>query len=298
VGRILQDEGPGTEAGRASMEARIRAGVSVTPLGVDQTPLRRVMYESGGTQGFGKAAALRCPHFILETGLCGIWRHRNSVCTTWFCKHVRGAVGARFWSDLNRLLGRIEIALAVWCVLELGLEHDALRQIVEVDPGTKGPLSDTDLDGVPDPAAYRRVWGRWHGREREFYLEAARLVTPLSWDQVMAIGGPRLRLVAALVSDAHAKATSVELPEKLVPGRFEATPLPDGTVRVVSYMGHDPLVLPQETLQVLAHFDGRPVREVLASLERDEKLSIETDFILQLADFEILVPPPDAQPSS
>lgn len=294
VGRILLDESPGTEFGRASIAARIDAGLAVSPLGLTATELHKVLYRSGANKGFGRAQALRCPHYIEAGGLCGVWRHRNHVCATWFCKHVRGAVGALFWENMRDLLGQVEMTLSRWCVLELGLEPDGLRRLAPDTTGTDRELDARDLDGVPDDADLRRMWGRWRDREREFYIEAARLVEPLAWDDVVRIGGQELRFAAVLTADSHAKATSDELPERLVPGKLDVTPLPGGMTRVASYRPYDPLSLPNEVLGILQHFDGRPTAEVLASLARDEGIEVERDLILQLADFRILVPPPDA----
>lgn len=289
VGSILADTEAGTGPGKASVERRIAAGLAVTPLGLGDPAVRRLLYEAGGDEGFGKSRALLCPHFAEDTGLCGIWRHRNSVCATYFCKHVRGAVGFRLWTALRGLLGTVETTLAEWCVLELGFEPEALKHISEQE----SPLDAKALDGVPDAAVQRRLWGSWHGREKEFYLEAAKLVEPLSWDQVVQIGGPSLRMCAVLAKDAHSKATSESLPPKLVPGALMTMPLPGGMTRVTTYRAYDPLSLPNEMIEVLSHFDGRPTEEVLASLEREHGVAVERDLLLQLVDFEILVPPPD-----
>lgn len=98
VGRILADEDPALAVGRATVEKRLQAGVAVTPLGLDRTPFYDLLYQHADT-AFGRSHTLRCPHYIEEGGLCGIWQHRNSVCATWFCKHVRGAMGFRFWKE-------------------------------------------------------------------------------------------------------------------------------------------------------------------------------------------------------
>ena len=100
VGGILLDPTPESAAGRASVEARIVAGVGVTPAGLEQPPAHGLLYQSA-PDAFGRTLSMRCLHYRSETGTCGIWRHRPSVCTTWFCKYVRGAVGLRFWTALR-----------------------------------------------------------------------------------------------------------------------------------------------------------------------------------------------------
>jgi hypothetical protein len=93
VGLILQDDDPRFAAGRATVEARLDARVSVTPVGISPLPVQTALYRLEGTQAFGQDRTLRCPHYLDEAGgQCGIWRYRNGICATWFCKHTRGPV--------------------------------------------------------------------------------------------------------------------------------------------------------------------------------------------------------------
>jgi hypothetical protein len=84
------------------------------------------------------------------------------VCTTWFCKHVRGRAGYAFWRDaLLPLLRAVEHALAKWCVLELDIGTDVLEKLV-ADPawtGKPAPLTAEALDLKADEAAYGQTWG-------------------------------------------------------------------------------------------------------------------------------------------
>src|SRR5688572_26984504 len=96
VGMILSDESDALRRGRESLRARIRDGSSASPTRVAMRNDYRLVYEAGNA--FGRSPALRCPHYIDERGgFCGIWPYRNSICSTWFCKHVRGGAGQRMW---------------------------------------------------------------------------------------------------------------------------------------------------------------------------------------------------------
>ncbi|HET6763191.1 MAG TPA: hypothetical protein VFH27_05955, partial [Longimicrobiaceae bacterium] len=107
AGAALADESPGTEAGRATVERRLDRAVAVTPLGLRMSSTYEMLYRSK-LDTFGRNAAFRCPHYVDEAGgLCGIWRHRNSTCATYFCKLQRGAVGSEFWTRLRQLLGAV-----------------------------------------------------------------------------------------------------------------------------------------------------------------------------------------------
>ncbi len=292
VGRALEDRDFAFSAGRATLEKRIRAGVGVTPLGVGAARTFSVLYENG-SQAFGLAESLRCPHYLEEGGgRCGIWRHRNSICATWFCKFERGAVGEAFWDRLRNLLMTVERALAIWCVLEAGLETEALGAVFPQDqrPGGREPLTAAELDGVPDPPVARKLWGAWFGREDEFYRLCGRRVETLTWPDVERIGGSEVTALARLTSRAFHALRSTELPGRLTTGPFQVLSTGREGVRVIAYTGSDPLDLDPAVMEILPHFDGRPTGQVLASIEKELGVRVEEDLVRKLADFEILKP--------
>jgi hypothetical protein len=164
VGAMLDDESPEFASGKATVQARIDAGLAVTPLGLYATEEYLARYDAGAR--FGRDVTLRCPHFLLEEGgRCGVWRHRESTCSSWFCKYERGEPGRIFWTrGVAPLLRAAELALARHCALELGA-------------------------GESD-------FGKWEGDPRALYREASGLVEGLSWAKVEAIGGAEVKRLA------------------------------------------------------------------------------------------------------
>lgn len=233
VGRALLDPDPAGEPGRASLRRRLHEGdaTSVKGLGLPREYADR--YQAAMKEGaFGLDLSLRCPHWLdAGGGTCGIWRHRESVCTTWFCKHERGAKSRHFWHSLRQLLDAVEDALAAWCVERL----DA-----------------------------REGWGRWAGREEAFYAACAREVEGLGWKDVTRIGGFALRFRVRMVKEAWRGLAERGVPPVLVPGAIRSTPLAGGGRRVWGYSAYDPIDLPAGVLELLSRFNGRPVEEVLA----------------------------------
>ena len=292
VGRILADDEPASARGRASVESRLQAGVAVTPLGLGQPPTFRFLYDKTVPGSFGHSVALRCPHYLEdEGGKCGVWRHRASVCTTWFCKHVRGAVGQKFWQALHQLLSGVEHSLSRWCVLQLDVGPDALAKLFPMprQAGTADVMDWRALDGIVDPAVYRSLWGRWLGRETEFYETCGRLVGSLKWPDVVAIGGPDIQIFAHLVREAHAALGSDEIPERIKIGKLAVISTDQASSCVCGYNGGDPLELPKALMDVLPHFDGRPTREALASIRAEAGIAVDPALVRKLVDFEILV---------
>jgi len=128
------------------------------------------------------------------------------VCATWFGKHVRGAVGLRFWRALEQLLIAVEWQLVRWSVLELGVDVDTLRELARRATGRRESGRTLDvhqIDGEVDEAAYRRRWGSWVGQERKFFEECALLVDRLAWPDVLRIGGAEVALLERLARDAY-----------------------------------------------------------------------------------------------
>jgi hypothetical protein len=297
VGRILADTEPQGLAGRATVEARLRAGGAVTPLGLGRLATYDVLYRHS-TQAFGQSQHLRCPHYLENAGgRCGIWRHRAGVCATWFCKHVRGAVGLRFWQALRQLLAAVEMSLARWCVLELEVGSGALERLFPASrhAGSPPALTRHDLDDIVNPEEYGALWGTWAGREEAFFHACAGRVHALTWLDVITIGGPELQLFARLTQEAHQRLLAPALPVRLQVGPFAIVEMGPDVCRVSAYSDFDSLAVSRPLLDVLPYFDGRPTEEARRAILEQEGKSLDDALIQHLVDFSLLVPG-DQQP--
>jgi len=292
VGQTLSDSDPLVAPGRATLERRIAGGVTVTPLGVHSGPIYTLLYRRSREVAFGRSLRLRCPFYRDEGGgRCDIWRHRNAVCATFFCRYVRGAIGQRFWGELLELLEAVEEGLSHWCLAELGADVTSLRQLLPRNPvDDENPLEPADIDEVADVATYRATWGHWLGREHEFYRECARLVGQLRWPDVARLCGARATLLATLVQAAYADLLSEELPAALVAGAFKIWELSPDRCCLTSYSLCDSLDAPRALLAALPYFDGRPWPEAVAAVAEGEGIKLDRSLVRKLVDFEILMP--------
>jgi hypothetical protein len=253
AGAILMDDDPSMARGRAGLMARIVQQSGVTPLAVSVAQPARLHYQETAETGFGRDAALLCPHYIDEDGgICGIWRYRNSVCATYFCKYNRGGVGKSFWHALRDLLLKVEHDLGMWCLTELG----------------GGPA--------------------WAGKEVELYVACARLVAPLSWADVIAACDPSVRVLARSLQDWHARLLSTEIPEALRAEPYHVLGSDAGKVQLRGYSSLDTVEIPAKLLEVLPYFDGRPTREALAVIQTERKLRIHDGLLRRLVDYGFL----------
>jgi hypothetical protein len=295
VGRVLDDADPALAPGRATVEQRIAARVGVTPLGLAQPPVHQLLYSSGGLQGFGRAKVLRCPHYRADAGgACGIWRHRNGICSTWFCKHVRGATGQRFWHSIEQLLTVVERELSRWCLLEIGVDAEVLARLLPrgSDRGAgRASLDAAALDGTADDRAYRDTWGAWHGRERDLFSQAAALVNALGWTDVVRIGGASVDVLARVTVDAYRRHGADGVPARLAVAPLQTVVTGRERIHVVTYSPYDPLELPRLLVDVLPYFDGRPTAEALSRIRRERGINVEPDLVRRLVDFGVLIEP-------
>ena len=294
VGMILSDEDPSMAAGRTSVERRLQEGLAVSPLGLERPAKLSVQYLHLETEAFGRAPSLQCPHYVNEQGgLCGIWKYRNSVCSTWFCKYVRGVVGRYFWGRATQLLTAIEGELSRWCVVQLDLADSALGFLLEpsVTRGQTSNLTLEDVNGQVEPERQRRDWANWYGREREFYLECAKLVAHLTWSEVLAICGPDVQLRSRLTRNAYGKLIAEKIPERLKMGSFTVVKADKEFYSVYSSaMGFDSFQLSQRVMRLLPYFDSRPTNEIVGEIVEKERMRFTPALLRRLVDFSILIP--------
>lgn len=269
AGAILAAEGPGSLQAKVSLRARMRDERCLTPHGVDPSPEEKERYAAVVAAGmFGRDPSLRCPHYLPGSGGCGIWRHRNSVCATWFCRHERGAAGERFWQALERALTAIELELChhCACVLLGGVEAPA----------------EAAADEVPEWAAFR-------GREEEYYRRAAGLVATLSAAEVVAIAEEGAGEAIAALRAAHAALRAAPDLDRLVVGTFAEVGREGDEARLLGYSEIDAVAVPAALCDRLAAFDGRPTATVVAALAA-AGVEVDEATLRRLIDFGVLVP--------
>ncbi|MHC1726089.1 MAG: hypothetical protein AB9866_08815 [Syntrophobacteraceae bacterium] len=293
VGRILRENGPHGELARAELERRIDSGVGVIPTTIEASPLFKMTYAKNPKGLFGKTAGLRCPHYLdKEGGACGIRSNRPGICATWFCKHSCGRRGIRFWNGMRDLLRSIEHELSLWCVAQIapstGIVDALLRYLEKRD---YIPEAD-EIDGFLKPARRRELWGSWHGRERDFYLESARIVESLSWDDVLSHCGPRVGLLAGLVTEAHhALFMTPRIPDRLRVGEIRL--LRYGSEKCFVLACEEVLEFPRRLMEALTFFDALPVAEARQAIYQEKKVRMSDALIQRLVDFELLIPVDD-----
>ncbi|HET9599809.1 MAG TPA: hypothetical protein VFP65_29815 [Anaeromyxobacteraceae bacterium] len=290
VGAILDDASAAGAEGRARVEARIASGVGVTPAWLHPPRTFHVLYD-GARGAFGRAEGLRCPYYAVESGGCTIWAHREAVCATYHCKYVAGEDGRRMWSAAKELLSLVEIQLGRLALLELmpeALDAPAAARTAAA------PLGPEDIDGAPPPERERRAaWGRWRGREAEFYRGCHALVSRLRPAELEAALGLDGVVARRQLAQAMARASSPSLPPVLrLDPRATVRWLPDGTIALAAYSELEALALPAEAWPLLLRFTGEePVAAVRSRLRAEARADLDDEVLLALFRHRILAEP-------
>ncbi|MBT3221966.1 MAG: hypothetical protein HN348_23065, partial [Proteobacteria bacterium] len=245
VGGILQDNEYAPAS--ALLEERIAQRVGVTPLGIGSTPRHDFLFQNT-VNAVGRSHALRCPYFVEDGFVCGIYPYRNHLCATYFCKHDRGQTGFVFWHAAKQLLQAVEEDLAKWCALQLDLSPSALSLLVRE---SQPPTDSGEIDGQMAPAVYASFWGNWYGREKEYYQQCQRLVAPLDWSTVLSICGPKVPMLAKITELALANVNLHGFPTKLRAGSYQLLGVNSEGISAITYASTDPVGIPHTVLSVL-----------------------------------------------
>lgn len=289
VGAILKDETPEMAEGKRRIRERIASRIGVTPLGVSPPAKYLLLYRAAQKTSFGRSATLRCP-YLTDGGLCSIWRHREAICTTFFCKYDAGEVGVRFWRALRSYLGHVEGSLAIWSM-------KAIARDVKPVLDDKGTLTLEELeDRPPNDAAYAEMWGSWVGREEELYIASYNKVRNLDRRGFAKLvdDTPRGKETRAELLARYTELVTPVIPEKLALNRqMRRLPIAGGGVAVTTtYNAYDSMVLEKELFDLLESFTyQKSVSDTRKDLSEREGVELADELLVHLVRHGILVGP-------
>ncbi len=283
VGRAMDAESAGAAMLRAFIAARDPNRAEVTLLGVAPNYKFRTLYHAESPRFFGHDRDLLCPYAINADGpegpLCGIWQHRNSVCSTYFCKHVRGETGRQFWLSLRNLLKGVESSLSWWCVTEL------IPEIEDAIHCSERPQENGFGMTLADNA-----WRYWPGTAAEFYRACAERVEALEWAEVRAIAGIQTALQTRSAQRNHRQQIAPEVPARLKVTAYRVIQSGNDRTMLQGDPPGEDFEVPSLLVSLLAYFDGRPTEEILQAIYDDHQVEIDGGLLVRLCDFGALAP--------
>jgi hypothetical protein len=289
VGAVLADESPAMAEGKRRIEARVTSGIGATPLWLRPPPKYDLLYKSA-RRAFGRSPSLLCPYYERGAGNCTIWRYRDAVCSTFFCKYAEGADGRAMWASVKAYLGLAEVQLARYAAWKLHPEYIVTGRFRE--EGKEAPLSAEDLDDSSPPAEeHAKMWGAWKGREVEYYRACHDAVRALSNEDLARMMGLDGSIELGILERLQGAVTSAALP-RVLKWNPDATVkwLPDGSVALGAYSENDAVALPGEAYPLLVMFTGKePVEAVRQRMRMVKRADLDEEVLRVLYRHRILV---------
>lgn len=289
VGLILTSDDSSLGWGQEVLMEQISSHDGVSPRGLHRPKDFDLLYRHNRNT-LGQNSEMVCPFYKVGDGSCGIWTFRDATCSTWFCKHGRGKEGAEFWGTVRELLSDVERALMLYCALTLDLSGEALRRTVKRFSSLSlgGPAIRESSSGETIEVGDLEGWGIWAGRELMFFEHCSRLVSELSWDQVVELSGARVVARAQLVREAHDRLENQVVPPMLTANDISIRCQRDDRIWITTYSRTDPLILPRDLLAVLPYFDGRSTIKIAAELKEELGIELDRELLRLLVDFDVL----------
>lgn len=288
AGAVFADNDPSLDEGRKKLRETIKSRKGIFPHGIYPTKKYSILYELGKAEGFGKSLTLKCPYFLEGKFNCGLWKYREAVCATWFCKHLAQQSGHLFWNSVTKCLKYIEE-----CLIAYILKKEKLPVIHPY--GENKNISYEDLDELPlknDEYSYR--WGIWEGKEEEFYIRSYQYFISLTNEDFLNLMGINFQILLDEVQEKYD--ALMEIPEIMLADPSHVLPeIKNGTYRIElktwierndSYITHA-IDFPSVVIDT---FDGElSTTKVLEIIEKNYGIIVGKDILIALYQHGILV---------
>lgn len=292
VGAILADTGEELAEGRRRLRQRIVDRIGVTPSYIQAPRKYNLIYTAArGTGVFGRTKTLLCPYFDIENGgRCTVWRYREAVCSTYFCKYTAGKPGWEFWDTMKAYLGTVERLLVRFSAMSV--DKTVTEPVVE-----RFTLTVEDVeDRPPKDEDYARYWGngKWVGREEEFYVQCYEKVRTLEKGEFTqnVDDTPEGRGFLARLAAKYDAIKKPELPKTLIRAKNMKSRVGDENVVVTTYNPYDAFSVEKELFDVLGMLkEDQTLEENLERLDKNHDIQLAPELIHYLFIHGVLTAP-------
>lgn len=294
VGAILADTSEELAEGRRRIREKIASRIGVTPQFVAAPRKYNVLYQAARGQGFfGRTQTMMCPYFDKENGgLCTVWKYREAVCSTYFCKYTAGKPGWEFWDTMKSYLFHVERTLAQFAA-------EVVDRKVKEPNLERTTLTKEDLeDRGPNVDDYFSYWGGWVNREEEFYILCYKKVLELpKTDFVRFVDdAPEGRGFLARMEAKYDQIMSPELPKHLIRPLGLRKRVAGESVVVTTYNPYDWLSLEKDLFDTLGMFRAEEtLEENLKRLDEKHDIQLAPELVRYLYVHGVLAAPDAAE---
>ncbi len=285
AGAILSDPDPQMNEGRKRLAAKIASGAGVYPNGVYPTPAWHRYYIENGPLEFGRNREMLCPYFTEGKYNCTIWKYRESICALWFCKHLAGIRGRKFWNAVIGYMKFMQDSLINVSAHLCGLQA--------IDPYNEGerPRYEEPVNSEEAVRRYADLWNDWKGREEQYYIRCFEIVSSLEEKYIKAIqdkGEPLAGEIGRLADDI------IKVPELLKFNNVSPGDEDDSTYRIEL---ENYIEILQKAIvwsfrmprSIMDLFDGtRKTSDIVKEALKNQKIRIEPEILIALYSHGIL----------
>jgi Fe-S-cluster containining protein len=228
VGGLLADTNPALDEGRRRIRDRIQSRVAVAPQALFIPKRYSLLHKYGMPQSYGRVSSMLCPYYIKEGGLCSIWKFRDAVCSTYFCKTMAGKEGVKFWKVLRAYLNQTQETLSWYALYKLNWDVESIWDYLNNLEAASLQIDDLD-EIAPPEESYKKIWKDWVGKEEEFYRECFNIVSTLTREDFDRLSGINEKVILNWLKEKHNNVMSPKIPRVLRKNpEMLAYPMPDG----------------------------------------------------------------------
>lgn len=175
VGAVLRETGETSAKGREVLRDKIRRREYALPTGVLPPVNYQVEFNARAPTDFGNRDEWLCPYYDRGTELCGLWKNRGAVCTSYHCKSVHGKTGKVFWKNLENYLSYVEMALMEEALVQLDFSPRQLSDLLGYMNRFDGTVAEKKSSVLPEKKA-RELWNGYYDEQELFYEKCLRVV--------------------------------------------------------------------------------------------------------------------------
>jgi hypothetical protein len=155
------------------------------PLGIFAPLNYQIQFNNRHENDFGNKKEFLCPYFDLQNKNCGIWQHRGSVCTSYFCISDRGDKGLKIWELIGEYLHLCEMVLSQDALVSMGLPPDIIEnqlEYVNCISGTEEEMVSSSMNQV----LFQEYWKEWVSLNSisQYYIDCSKYISGLSHEQL------------------------------------------------------------------------------------------------------------------
>ncbi len=258
-------------------------GTNITPLGYFPSTQDLRHYASIIPDQFGIDESAMC-HF-LDNGNCSIWKYRNSICSTYFCRYAKGHHGKRFWEDVRDFLQFVECMISEHCCYLLGIPVDYLKNATtNFFINVQESLQDNNKKQLPDDA----MWGKWAVNKPQFFNECRSICKQLTLSAIQNLHPTQYHIKLTALEKSFNRMMRPKLPSKL---KFNSKcKIIEWDDTHTFFQTNHLMKLPSILKDILPLFDGATSNDSIMQLASETfEVEMDSHYLAHLYEQEILV---------